>query len=44
MNQKMTMVADEIGRSICKYYNEDYLETLFEKNQIIVNDINKFTL
>ncbi len=39
MNQKMTMVADEIGRSICKYYNEDYLETLFEKNQIIIEDV-----
>lgn len=29
MNSKMTAVANEIGRSIFQYYNEDYLETLF---------------
>lgn len=31
----MTAVANEIGNSICKYYDEDYLELLFEDNQMI---------
>ena len=39
MNQKMTAVANEIGNSICKYYDEDYLELLFEDNQIAIEDV-----
>ena len=35
----MTAVANEIGNSICKYYDEDYLELLFEDNQIAIEDV-----
>ena len=38
MNPKMTSVADEIGRSICKYYEEDYLDLLFSGN-IVIEDV-----
>lgn len=35
----MAAVANEIGNSICKYYNEDYLELLFENHQIVIEDV-----
>lgn len=35
----MIAVANEIGNSICKYYDEDYLELLFEDNQIAIEDV-----
>ena len=38
MNPKMTSVANEIGRSICKYYEEDYLDLLFSGN-IVIEDV-----
>lgn len=39
LNPKMTSVANEICNSICKYYNEDYLELLFENRQIVIEDV-----
>ena len=38
MNPKMTSVADEIGWSIGKYYDEDYLDLLFSDN-IAIEDV-----
>lgn len=38
MNLKMTSVADEIGRSICKYYEEEYIDLLFSEN-IVIEDV-----
>ncbi len=38
MNPKMTSVADEIGRSICQYYEEEYLDLLFSGN-IVIEDV-----
>lgn len=39
MNEKMTAVADQIGKSIFQYYDEDYyIETLFEGG-IVVEDV-----
>ena len=33
------MVANEIGNSICKYYNQEYLEVLFDNHQICIEDV-----
>lgn len=35
----MTIVANEIGTSICKYYNQEYLEVLFDNHQICIEDV-----
>ncbi|MGO5024494.1 hypothetical protein ACTQ4E_15635 [Lawsonibacter sp. LCP25S3_G6] len=38
LNSKMTAAANEIGNSIFKYYEEEYLDTLFS-NELVVEDV-----
>ena len=38
MNPKMTAVADEIGDVICRYYDKEYLETMYSMG-IVIEDV-----